>query len=103
MTAPTAAEREKARKLRLDLRQLYRGSGYELVLDNAEADNLIAQALADARTAALEEELSHEDFCSLSRRWNMVANLSAPQDARINEWLKRQIATAYRALAKEPT
>lgn len=34
----------------------------------------------------------HADLCRLSRVFNVSADLSDPQDYRINEWLKSQIA-----------
>ena len=37
-------------------------------------------------------DLSHADFCYLSRLFNERANLTWPRDQRINEWLKRGIA-----------
>jgi hypothetical protein len=37
--------------------------------------------------------LSHDDLCYLSRLFNGVAHLGKDRDYRINEWLKRQIAT----------
>lgn len=36
--------------------------------------------------------ISYEDVCRLSRFFNEVASLGNPQDERINEWLKAQIA-----------
>lgn len=36
--------------------------------------------------------LSHSDICLLSRCFNEVASLRMPEEVRINEWLKQQIA-----------
>ena len=40
--------------------------------------------------------LSHDDLCRLSRAFNEAGNLFSPQDRKINEWLKIQIAAAQR-------
>jgi hypothetical protein len=38
-------------------------------------------------------EISHDELCTLSRFFNVRANLADPHHYRINEWLKRQIET----------
>lgn len=39
-------------------------------------------------------ELSHDDYCHLSRLFNHAANLGLGQDQRINRWLQVKIAAA---------
>ena len=53
------------------------------------------------KLADLSTELSHDDWCLLSRKFNMVANLRLPQDVRINTWLQSKIAQAYAREAKK--
>jgi small nuclear ribonucleoprotein (snRNP)-like protein len=49
----------------------------------------------EADTLSIISELSHDDFCRLSRAFNQTADLSlGTQDCRINEWLKQRIANA---------
>ena len=43
--------------------------------------------------------LSHTEVCRLSRLFNEKANLSAHDDLRINEWLKRLITDAAKGQA----
>lgn len=41
-----------------------------------------------------KSDLSHDDWCRLSRAFNQAADLRWEQDVRINDWLKRHIAKA---------
>lgn len=49
----------------------------------------------------LDTELTHDDLCLLSRKFNLTANLRLPQDLRINYWLQSKIAQAYAREAKK--
>lgn len=46
-------------------------------------------------TTKSRNDLSHDDWCRLSRAFNEVANLGTGQDHRINEFLKQRIAQSH--------
>lgn len=58
----------------------------------AEVDRRVA---AEAEIERLSDQLTHEQFCRLSRAFGETADLSINSpDHAINEWLKRRIAEA---------
>lgn len=82
----------------------YRGTntGYDpgAFYDKHSIDKAAAiMALHDAEISRLRADmadavgvLKHDDLARLSRRFNSLADLRDPQDARINEWLKSTLS-----------
>lgn len=80
------------------IRSRPRTDGQAIIENGTIEGSLIAVCewhIADFIIKAVNADLAHYDWCRLSRLFNEKAHLDQSQDARINEWLKAKIATAY--------